>query len=356
MTMKPLLNHHNTRSLTVTHKHKIGSSSSSSSRRLFRSLCTKEQERRGLRELKKPIEEEKDDADVKTLTQTQTTKTTKTEWNKEGLRAETQRQDLRQQKKVANAITKLREAMDKHEELMNERDCSLERLEQCPDVDSLERDLREKKGRLDDIKRLFDLIDRLPKKTKMISLSSSRSGSNIIDDDGERKLFAECVGLAESLSISDSPPEKQARGPKKQKAQASSGPRRPYFAYLSTDGSNCEIRVGRTSEDNDLVSLDPTNSPDEYWMHAAGCPGSHVVIKSTNPSEQTFTDAALLAIKFSKANQRGRAKVSLVKCRQVSKPKGAKAGLVRLSGDVRSIEVRVDESALRLENLERTKT
>ena len=117
-----------------------------------------------------------------------------------------------------------------------------------------------------------------------------------------------------------------------------------------------EIRVGRTSEDNDIVSLDPTNDPNEWWMHAAGCPGSHVVIKSTAPSGAAFFDAALLAAKFSKASRVGRVKVSVVRCRQVSKPKGAKPGLVRLSGDVRTMEVRVDENLDRLEMLERTKT
>jgi len=48
-------------------------------------------------------------------------------------------------------------------------------------------------------------------------------------------------------------------------------------------------------------------------------------------------------------------KVSVVRCRQVSKPKGAKAGLVRLSGDVRTMEVRVDENLDRLDALEKTK-
>ena len=92
-------------------------------------------------------------------------------------------------------------------------------------------------------------------------------------------------------------------------------------------------------------------------MHAAGCPGSHVVIRFTEPDvpRETLMDAAMLSVKNSKASQGGKAKVSLVRCRQVSKPRGAKAGLVHLSGDVKSITVNVKNELERLLRLEGTK-
>ena len=92
-------------------------------------------------------------------------------------------------------------------------------------------------------------------------------------------------------------------------------------------------------------------------MHAAGCPGSHVVIRFTEPDvpHETLMDAAMLSVKNSKASQGGKAKVSLVRCRQVSKPRGAKAGLVHLSGDVKSITVNVKNEMERLLRLEGTK-
>ena len=48
-------------------------------------------------------------------------------------------------------------------------------------------------------------------------------------------------------------------------------------------------------------------------MHAAGCPGSHVVIRYTGEDvpKETIIDAAVLAAANSKANQVGKAPVSL---------------------------------------------
>ena len=276
------------------------------------------------------------------------------DWSLSGLRAEAQRQEQKAMKKVSQATTKLRKGKEKMEALLLlcDRNASVEDLEQkCPDVDVLETDVKEKKTRLEDVRRLTALLGEVGKKVKP-----------------EDPRWIECVKYATTLDISDAPPPRPPRGPKKVKnSNQNTRPRRPYFAYSSTsnafgDDSNAneettvEIRVGRTSEDNDIVSLDPTNDPNEWWMHAAGCPGSHVVIKSKTPSDATFLDAALLAAKFSKAARVGRVKVSAVRCRQVSKPKGAKPGLVRLSGDVRTIEVRLDESASRVDALERTKT
>ena len=265
-----------------------------------------------------------------------------------GLRQETKRQETKALKKVANATTKLRLSKEKMNELLENPNATTEMLEECPDVDFLESDVEEKKKRLEEVRTLLAMVENFT------------GGKNNKDDDSK---WQECAEFAMKLGISDAPPPKPPRGPKKVKNVSKTGPRRPYFAYASGNDVNddediptTEIRVGRTSEDNDIVSLDPTNDPNEWWMHAAGCPGSHVVIKSTAPSDAAFFDAALLAAKFSKASRVGRVKVSVVRCRQVSKPKGAKPGLVRLSGDVRTMEVRVDENLDRLEMLERTKT
>jgi len=265
-----------------------------------------------------------------------------------GLRQETKRQETKALKKVANATTKLRLSKEKMNELLENPNATTEMLEECPDVDFLESDVEEKKKRLEEVRTLLAMVENFT------------GGKKNKEDDSK---WQECAEFAMKLGISDAPPPKPPRGPKKVKNVSKTGPRRPYFAYASGNDVNddddiptTEIRVGRTSEDNDIVSLDPTNDPNEWWMHAAGCPGSHVVIKSTAPSDAAFFDAALLAAKFSKASRVGRVKVSVVRCRQVSKPKGAKPGLVRLSGDVRTMEVRVDENLDRLEMLERTKT
>jgi hypothetical protein len=56
-----------------------------------------------------------------------------------------------------------------------------------------------------------------------------------------------------------------------------------------------------------------------------------------------------------KAAQNRKSGVTLVRCRQVSKPRGAKAGLVHLSGDVRTVTVNIPNEMERLKRLELTK-
>jgi len=58
-----------------------------------------------------------------------------------------------------------------------------------------------------------------------------------------------------------------------------------------------------------------------------------------------------LAAINSKAKQAGKVQVTLTRCRNVSKPRGAKAGLVQLSGDVLTISVDLKAEAHRLERL-----
>lgn len=168
----------------------------------------------------------------------------------------------------------------------------------------------------------------------------------------------EVAAAALALGVGDAPPPKQPRGPKRKKGPPASSvaPRKPYWRYTSADG--VEIRVGRRAADNDELSCDPAHrDAADWWLHAAGCPGSHVVIRThaDDVPKETLADAAALAAKNSKARQRGKAPVTLCRCRQVSKPRGAKAGLVQLSGDVRTVKSDVSAEGARLERLEATK-
>jgi predicted ribosome quality control (RQC) complex YloA/Tae2 family protein len=98
----------------------------------------------------------------------------------------------------------------------------------------------------------------------------------------------------------------------------------------------------------------------DWWLHVAGYPGSHVVIRSHDDSlpvkfEETLKDAATLAVINSKCAQSGRVAVSYTRCRNVVKPSGAKDGLVRLTGDVSTIIIDPRLEQKRLLRLEETK-
>jgi len=132
---------------------------------------------------------------------------------------------------------------------------------------------------------------------------------------------------------------------RKRKAPA---PRRPYRTFVALSGA--EIRVGRNAKDNDELTLRHTRGND-LWLHTADVPGSHVVLRLEHGAEaqdEDVLDAATLAVHFSPARGRARVPVHVVHRKHVSKPKGAKPGLVQLAGG-RSMTVRLD--AERLERL-----
>ncbi|EOI7832379.1 fibronectin-binding protein EfbA [Enterococcus hirae] len=108
---------------------------------------------------------------------------------------------------------------------------------------------------------------------------------------------------------------------KKQKRKKPSQPDQ----YLSTDGTL--ILVGKNNLQNDQLSLKTAKKTD-YWLHAKNIPGSHVIIKSDQPSDETINEAAELAAYFSKYRHSAQVPVDLVQVKHLRKPNGAKPGYV----------------------------
>ncbi len=92
------------------------------------------------------------------------------------------------------------------------------------------------------------------------------------------------------------------------------------------------VLAGKTDMDNDLLSI-KTARPNDWWFHVKGMPGSHVVLKvkpGLEPDKNTLNAAAAIAAYHSKARGGGVVAVSGTLARFVSKPKGAKPGLVQI--------------------------
>ncbi len=130
-----------------------------------------------------------------------------------------------------------------------------------------------------------------------------------------------------------------------------------FTSSSSSSSSSSSWQVGKQATDNDVLSLSPQHrSPSHWWYHASGCAGSHVILctEASSPSDKDVRDAASLAALKSKCVNQSVIKVSMTRARNVSKPPGAKAGLVMLNGDVRTIVLRKDEVERRCERLEKT--
>jgi hypothetical protein len=110
--------------------------------------------------------------------------------------------------------------------------------------------------------------------------------------------------------------------------------------YQTSDGWT--VVVGRSNQENDYVTMKVAKQ-DDYWFHAHGVPGSHVVLKrdgrKDNPSRKTIEEAAAIAAFYSKARNSGRAPVIYTLKKYVTKPRKAKAGLVTCTRET-SIMVR----------------
>lgn len=95
--------------------------------------------------------------------------------------------------------------------------------------------------------------------------------------------------------------------------------------YVSSTG--VPISVGKNNKQNDYLTFKIARKW-ETWLHTKDIPGSHVVIHSDDPDEQTILEAATLAAYFSKARESSSVPVDYTEVKQVKKPSGAKPGFV----------------------------
>lgn len=100
------------------------------------------------------------------------------------------------------------------------------------------------------------------------------------------------------------------------------------FHYISSDGFH--IYVGKNNYQNDELTFQFATGND-WWFHAKGIPGSHVIVKTDGAGElpdRTFEEAGRLAAYYSKARGQEKAEIDYVQKKHVKKPAGAKPGFV----------------------------
>ncbi|MYV16722.1 NFACT RNA binding domain-containing protein [Furfurilactobacillus milii] len=114
------------------------------------------------------------------------------------------------------------------------------------------------------------------------------------------------------------------RGSKKPRLQISQPEK-----FHASDGTL--ISVGKNNLQNDKLTLHTAKKTD-IWLHVKNMPGSHVIIHSADPSDETIDEAANLAAYFSKARDSASVPVDYVQVKRVHKPNGAKPGFVIYEG------------------------
>ncbi len=99
------------------------------------------------------------------------------------------------------------------------------------------------------------------------------------------------------------------------------------FHYVSSDGF--DMYVGKNNYQNDELTFKIASGGD-WWFHAKGAPGSHVIVKANGAElpDRTFEEAARLAAHYSKNRGADKVEIDYVEKKHVKKPNGAKPGFV----------------------------
>lgn len=99
------------------------------------------------------------------------------------------------------------------------------------------------------------------------------------------------------------------------------------FHYISSDGF--DMYVGKNNFQNDELTF-KFASGNDWWFHAKGIPGSHVIVKTNgcNLPDSTFEEAARLAAYYSKGRLQDKVEIDYLEKKNVKKPNGSKPGFV----------------------------
>ena len=121
------------------------------------------------------------------------------------------------------------------------------------------------------------------------------------------------------------------------------------FHYISCDGYN--IYVGKNNFQNEELTFKFAIGND-WWFHAKGVPGSHVIVKSEGEEmpDRTFEEAGKLAAYYSKLRGQEKVEIDYIQKKHVKKPSGGKPGFVvyytnyslMIDSDIRGIQEVMD--------------
>lgn len=117
------------------------------------------------------------------------------------------------------------------------------------------------------------------------------------------------------------------------------------FHYISSDGYH--MYVGKNNLQNEELTFHFAVGND-WWFHAKGVPGSHVIVKTNGEElpDRTFEEAGRLAAYYSKNRGAEKVEIDYVEKKHVKKPNGSKPGFVvyytnyslMIDSDIRGLE------------------
>ncbi len=230
-------------------------------------------------------------------------------------------------KKAANAkhYQKYGELLTAHLHLVKQGDRNVKVIDYYnPDQTEIEIELNPNRTPSENAQRFFKTYQKLKNSKVMVE-------KEILKTQEEINYFEQLLQQIEVASVEDIEEireELREEGYlKKQRAsKRKNKPKKPApEEFTASDGT--VILVGKNNKQNEYVTTKLAHRY-EIWLHTKDIPGSHVVIRAQDPSEETILEAAQLAAFFSKSQNSSAVPVDYTKIRHVKKPNGAKPGYV----------------------------
>ena len=168
------------------------------------------------------------------------------------------------------------------------------------------------------LKRTFEALSSLTEEThaEMEHLDSVSTALDLAQTEGDLAQIKEELIQAGYM-------KRHTSGKSTKKQKLTSQP----LHYISSDGY--DMYVGKNNLQNEELTFKFAGGGD-WWFHAKGIPGSHVIVKTKgdDPPDRTFEEAARLAAYYSKNRTSEKVEIDYIQRKHVKKPNSGKPGFV----------------------------
>lgn len=178
---------------------------------------------------------------------------------------------------------------------------------------------------LDNSKKYFEKYGKLKRTTEALEILILETKAQIDHLESIQNALEIATSSDDLVQIKEELAEfgfiKKNRGAKKEKTKS-----KP-FHYRSASGY--DIYVGKNNYQNDELSFKVATGND-WWFHAKGMPGSHVIVKANNEElpDSVFEEAGRLAGFYSKGRENEKIEIDYLQKKNLKKPSGAAPGFV----------------------------
>ena len=180
---------------------------------------------------------------------------------------------------------------------------------------------------LENAKKYFDKYSKLKRTYEAVTTLLSETKSEVVH------LESICTALDIALSEEDLVEIKEELMEYGYIKKRHAGAKKPKitskpFHYVSSDGYH--MYVGKNNFQNEELTFQFASGND-WWFHAKGVPGSHVIVKTEgipDMPDSTFEEAGRLAAYYSQNRGNEKVEIDYIQKKHVKKPKGGKPGFV----------------------------